>query len=430
MPTPSRPLINGFSALRPEILALQGDLVSWRRQLHQRPELGFQENITADFIGDRLTQWGITHSSGVAKTGLVAVIKGTGQGLSQDLGQKLPVLGIRADMDALPVQEQNEVPYRSVHDGKMHACGHDGHVAIALGTAHYLQTHREQFAGTVKIIFQPAEEGPGGAQPMIDAGVLTNPDVDALVGLHLWNNLPLGTLGVRSGPMMAATEFFTCTLQGKGGHGAIPQQTVDAVVVGAQVVNALQTIVSRNIDPLKSAVVTVGEFKAGTAVNVIADSAYLSGTVRYFDPDYGELIPARLEQVIAGVCAAHGASYELDYQKLYPPVVNDSAIADLVRSVALSVVETPVGVVPECQTMGGEDVSFFLQAVPGCYFFLGSANSAKGLDYPHHHPRFDFDETALGVGVETFVRIVERFCPIQANTSSTHTSSVQTSSIQ
>ena len=411
MQTLSRPLTQDFSALRPEIRALQSELVNWRRQLHQRPELGFQEEITARFISDRLQSWGIQHQSGVAKTGLVAVIEGQG---SREAIDRIPVLAIRADMDGLPVQERNEVPYCSVHAGKMHACGHDGHVAIALGTAKYLSEHRDQFAGTVKILFQPAEEGPGGAQPMIDAGALTNPQVDAVVGLHLWNNLPLGTLGVRSGPMMAATEFFHCTIQGKGGHGAIPQQTVDAVVVGAQVVNALQTVVSRNIDPLKSAVVSIGEFRAGTAVNVIADSAFLSGTVRYFDPDYGELIPERLEQIIAGVCAAHGATYDLDYQKLYPPVVNDQAIADLVRSVALTVVETPMGVVPECQTMGGEDVSFFLQAVPGCYFFLGSANAAKGLDYPHHHPRFDFDETALSVGVETFVRIVEKFCPIAA----------------
>ena len=403
MLTLSQPLTTDFSAVRPEIRALQADLVTWRREIHQRPELGFQENITAAFIAERLTEWGVAHEGAIAKTGIVAIITGTANNTG-------PVLGIRADMDGLPVQELNEVDYCSVHDGKMHACGHDGHVAIALGTARYLQTHRDQFAGTVKIIFQPAEEGPGGAKPMVEAGVLKNPDIDALVGLHLWNNLPLGTLGVRSGPMMAATEFFHCTIQGKGGHGAIPQQTVDAVVVGAQVVSALQTIVARNIDPLKSAVVTVGEFKAGTAVNVIADSAFLSGTVRYFDVDYGELIPERLEQVIAGVCAAHGASYQLDYHKLYPPVVNDRAITDLVRSVALSVVETPAGVVPECQTMGGEDVSFFLQAVPGCYFFLGSANTDKGLAYPHHHPRFDFDETALGVGVETFVRIVENFC--------------------
>ncbi len=410
MQTLSRPSTDNFashfSPLRPDISALQSDLVKWRRQIHQRPELGFQEEITAGFICDRLTQWQINYQSNIAKTGIVAIIEGTGKGANR------PVLGIRADMDGLPVQEQNEVPYCSVHEGKMHACGHDGHVAIALGTAKYLSEHRDRFAGTVKIIFQPAEEGPGGAKPMIEAGVLTHPTVDAMVGLHLWNNLPLGTLGVRSGPMMAATEFFTCTIQGKGGHGAIPQQTVDAIVVGSQVVNTLQTIVSRNIDPLKSAVVTIGEFKAGTAVNVIADSAYLSGTVRYFDPDYGDLIPERLEQVIAGICAAHGASYELDYCKLYPPVVNDGAIAELVRSVATTVIETPAGVVPECQTMGGEDVSFFLEAVPGCYFFLGSANPEKGLDYPHHHPRFDFDETALSVGVETFVRVVEKFCAV------------------
>lgn len=407
-PTIPQPLTTHFSALRPDIRALQSDLVDWRRAIHQKPELGFQEEMTADFISDRLREWSICHQRGVAKTGIVAVIEGTGAGI----GENLPVLAIRADMDGLPVQELNEVPYCSVHDGKMHACGHDGHVAIALGTAKYLNDHRHLFAGTVKILFQPAEEGPGGAKPMIEAGALKNPDVDALVGLHLWNNLPLGTLGIREGALMAATEFFTCTIQGRGGHGAIPQQTIDAIVVGAQIVNALQTVVARNIDPMKSAVLTVGEFKAGTAVNVIADSAYLSGTVRYFDEQYGALLPERIEQIIAGVCAAHGASYDLDYCRLYPPVVNDPAIAKLVRSVALSVVETPIGIVPDCQTMGGEDVSFFLQEVPGCYFFLGSANSEKGLAYPHHHPRFDFDETALSVGVETFVRIVEKFCPV------------------
>ncbi|MFK8184339.1 MAG: M20 family metallopeptidase [Phormidesmis sp.] len=402
MQTLSRSLINNHSAVRAEIQDLHVELVSWRRHLHQRPELGFAEELTAKFVSDRLTEWNIPHETGIAQTGIVATIKST--------QSAKPVLAIRADMDALPVQELNEVPYRSLHEGKMHACGHDGHVAIALGTAKYLSQHRDQFSGIVKIIFQPAEERPGGAKPMIEAGVLANPSVDAVVGLHIWNNLPLGTLGVRNGPMMAATEFFHCTIQGKGGHGAIPQQTVDAIVVTSQIVNALQTIVARNIDPLKSAVVTVGEFQAGTAVNVIADSAVISGTVRYFDPAYGDLIPARIEQVIAGICAAHGASYDLDYQKLYPPVVNDGAIAALVRSVVLSVVETPAGVVPECQTMGGEDVSFFLEAVPGCYFFLGAANAEKGLDYPHHHPRFDFDETVLGVGVETFVRIVETFC--------------------
>jgi amidohydrolase len=312
-------------------------------------------------------------------------------------------------MDALPIQEENQVPYRSRHDGVMHACGHDGHVAIALGTAYYLSQHRDQFLGTVKFIFQPAEEGPGGAKPMIDAGVLENPAVDAIVGLHLWNNLPLGTVGVRSGALMAAVECFRCTILGRGGHGALPHQTVDAVVVAAQVVNALQTIVSRNVDPLESAVVTVGEFHAGTGLNIIADTARLSGTVRYFHPQFEHFFAQRLEQVIAGICQSHGARYELDYWKLYPPVINDARIAELVRSVAETVVETPVGIVPECQTMGGEDMSFFLQAIPGCYFFLGSANPTKELAYPHHHPRFDFDETALRVGVELFVRCVEKF---------------------
>lgn len=387
--------------LRPAIAALYEDLVTWRRSLHRHPELGFKEHRTAQLISEKLTAWGIPHQTAIAHTGIVATIQGQGDG---------PVLAIRADMDALPVQEENEVPYRSCHDGIMHACGHDGHTAIALGTAHYLHHHRDRFRGTVKIIFQPAEEGPGGAKPMVEAGVLEQPKVDGIIGLHLWNNLPLGTVGVRTGPLMAAVDLFTCQIHGRGGHGAIPQQTVDAVVVGAQVVNALQTIVARNINPLEAAVVTVGEFLAGSGTNIIADTARLRGTIRYFDPDFQDWFPQRLGQVIAGVCAAHGAQHRLDYTHLYPPVINDGSMAELVRSVALDVVETPLGIVPDCQTMGGEDMSFFLQAVPGCYFFLGSANGDRGLDYPHHHPRFDFDETVLPMGVELFVRCVEKFC--------------------
>ena len=388
-----------FSHVRPAINHLQTQLVAWRRKIHQKPELGFQEQITAEFIHQKLESWDISHQTGIAKTGIVATIQGKSPG---------KVLAIRADMDALPVQEANEVEYKSQHDGKMHACGHDGHTAIALATAYYLSQHRD-FCGTVKIIFHPAEEGPGGAKPMIEEGVLKNPDVDAIIGLHLWNNLPLGTVGVRSGALMAAVECFRLAILGKGGHGAMPDQTVDSIVVASQIVNALQTIVSRNVKPLDSAVVTVGELHAGTALNVIADTARMSGTIRYFSPELETLIGERLEAIISGVCQMHGATYELNHWQLYPPTVNDSAIAELVRSVAAEVVETPVGVVPECQTMGGEDMSFFLQEVPGCYFFLGSANPEKGLAYPHHHPRFDFDETALGMGVEMFVRCVEKF---------------------
>lgn len=392
-----------LTGVRLQIRALQPQLTLWRRQIHQRPELGFQEDRTSALISQKLSEWGIEHQKGIAKTGIVAVIHGRKPG---------PVLAIRADMDALPIQELNEVEYRSQHPGVMHACGHDGHVAVALGTAYYLAQHRDSFCGTVKIIFQPAEEGPGGAKPMIEAGVLENPDVDAIIGLHLWNNLPMGTMGVRSGPMMAATEFFRCTIHGRGGHGAIPHQTVDSVVVAAQVVNALQTIVSRNIDPLQSAVVTVGELHAGSAVNVVADEARLGGTIRYFDEAYDSFFERRLREMIGGICQSYGADYTLDYNALYPPVVNDPDITELVRSVALSVVDTPAGVVPDCRTMGGEDMSFFLRAIPGCYFFLGSANEAKNLNFPHHHPRFDFDESVLSTGVETFVRCVESFCQV------------------
>lgn len=390
--------------IRPGIRALEQQLVALRRQLHQYPELGFQERLTAATIAKLLEEWGIPHQTGIAQTGIVATIQG------RKTSFRLRTLAIRADMDALPIQEANDVPYKSRHDGLMHACGHDGHTAIALMTAYYLTQHRSDFAGTVKIIFQPAEEGPGGAKPMIAAGVLANPDVDAIVGLHLWNNLPLGTIGVRSGAMMAAVERFALTIQGKGGHGAMPHQTVDAIVLGSQIVTALQTIVSRNVNPIDAAVVTVGKFQAGTAKNIIADTASLEGTVRYFNADLAGFFQQRIAAIVAGICASYGASYELDYVNFYPPLVNDAKMTDLVRSVATDLVETPLGVVPECQTMGGEDMSFFLQQVPGCYFFVGSANPDRALAYPHHHPRFDFDESALSTGVEMFVRCVEKYC--------------------
>jgi amidohydrolase len=402
----SSPHFINLTQIRTEIRDLYPQLVEWRRSLHQRPELGFQEHFTSSFITEKLQQWGIPHQTNIAQTGVVALI---------DSGQPGAVLGIRADMDALPIQEENEISYRSVYDGRMHGCGHDGHTAIALGVAYYLWQHRHQLQGQVKIIFQPAEEGPGGAKPMIEEGVLKNPDLDGIIGLHLWNNLPLGTIGVRSGALMAAVELFECTIFGKGGHGAMPHQTVDAIVISSQIVNALQTIVARNINPLDSAVVTVGSLHAGSTHNVIADTAKMTGTVRYFNPQLDQVIDKRIKELIAGICQAHGATFELNYQQLYPPLINHEKMTELVKSVAMNVLETPAGVVPECQTMGGEDMSFFLQKIPGCYFFVGSANSQKGLDYPHHHPRFNFDETALGIGGEMFIRCVEKFCHSQFN---------------
>jgi amidohydrolase len=393
-----------LSKIRPDIQALQPYLVAVRRQIHQHPELGFQEKVTAELIQKKLQEWEIQYQSGIAETGIVAILQG------KKTSYDLKGLAIRADMDALPIQEENEVDYRSQNPGCMHACGHDGHTAIALMTAYYLSQHRDGFAGTVKIIFQPAEEHPGGALPMIQAGVLQNPEVDAIVGLHLWNNLPLGTVGVRSGPLMAAVEQFDIKIQGRGGHGAMPHQTVDAVVVGAQMVSALQSIVARNVDPLESAVVTVGNFVAGNARNVIADTAILRGTVRYFSPKFKDYFRQRITDLANSICAAYGATCEVDYVNFYPATINDERITAMVRSIALDVVTTPAGVVPDCQTMGAEDMAYFLQAIPGCYFFLGAANVDRGLAYPHHHPRFDFDETALMMGVEMFVRCVESHC--------------------
>ncbi|MCS6783005.1 MAG: M20 family metallopeptidase [Gloeomargarita sp. SKYBB_i_bin120] len=386
--------------VRPEIRALQPWLVEWRRAIHRRPELGFQEVQTAARVTQLLRQWGYQPQTGIAQTGVMAVLEG---------GRPGPVLALRADMDALPIQELNEVPYCSEIDGVMHACGHDGHTAILLGVAYYLAQHRHHWRGTVKLLFQPAEEGPGGAKPMIEAGVLENPPVEAIFGLHLWNDLPAGTVGVRSGPLMAASDFFSCRIQGRGGHGAKPEQTIDALVIGAQVVVALQTVVARQVNPLEPVVVTVGEFHAGSARNVIADQAYLGGTVRYFQPDLAPVLPQKLEAIVRGICTAYGAQYTWQYDYLYPPLVNDPAMADLVRAVAEQVVEPALGVVPNCQTLGGEDMAFFLQQVPGCYFFLGSANPAKGLDFPHHHPRFDFDESVLSLGVELLVRCLEQY---------------------
>lgn len=389
-----------FANIRLSIRSLQPQLVQWRRDIHRYPELGFEEQRTAKKIQQILTQLGIEHQTGIAKTGIMATI---------DSGQPGPVLAIRADMDALPVQEENEVDYKSCYPGKMHACGHDGHTAIALGTAKYLADHLDSFRGTVKIFFQPAEEGPGGAQPMIDAGVLESPQVDAIIGLHLWNDLPLGSIGIKPGPVMAAVERFTCELQGKGGHGAMPHQTIDAVVLSAHVVNASQQVVSRNLDPLQSAVVTIGELKAGSTFNVIADSARLRGTVRYFDPSLAGYFSARLEQIVQGLCQSFQADYHWHYEAIYPPVVNDPNLVELVQAAATEVLTQPHALNTSYQTLAGEDMSFFLQAVPGCYFLLGAANSALGLDYPHHHPHFDFDESVLAVGVELFVNCVERF---------------------
>jgi amidohydrolase len=378
-----------------DVQALAEEMIRLRRDFHMHPELGFEERRTAERIVETLRAMGLDEvRSGVAGTGVIALIRGKAPGKT--------VL-LRADMDALPVTELNDVPYRSLHAGKMHACGHDGHTAMLLAAAKVLYARRDQFDGIVKLVFQPAEEGPGGAKPMIEAGVMEHPRVDAALGFHLWNLLEVGRIGVKAGPIMANTDEFTLTIRGRGGHGAMPHLSVDAVTTAAQVISALQNVVSRQVSPLDSAVITIGTIHGGERHNIIAHEVTMTGTVRSFSPEVGRAVPGMIERIVRGITSALGAEYDLVYDRVYPATVNDPAIADHVRVAAQQVVGAE-NVVEAEPSMGGEDMAYFLQEVPGCYFFVGSANAAKGLVHPHHHPAFDFDEAAMPVGVQVLVQ--------------------------
>ncbi len=391
--------------LRDDIDEIMPGVIADRRHLHEHPELGFQEVETSRFVAERLQALGVEDiRTGIAKTGVTGLIRGTA---SSDGPTKTVLL--RADMDALPIREENDVDYRSVADGVMHACGHDGHTAMLLGVSRLLLDQRDRFAGTVKVLFQPAEElPPGGAKPMIEAGVLEDPKVDAAFGMHLAQEQPLGVIGVRAGATMAAADRFVVHIKGKGGHGARPQSTVDPVVVGAQIVVALQTIVGREVDPTKAAVVTVGAFRAGEAFNVIPDTAELRGTVRTFDPEVRQQIAERIEALVTGIATSMRAEATVEYRYGYPATVNDPEMTELVRAAAAEVVG-PDRVIEPPQTMGAEDMSYFLEQVPGCYYIVGSRNPDKGLVWGHHHPRFDFDEEALANGIETLVTTTLRY---------------------
>ncbi len=377
----------------------RNDLIERRRDFHAHPELGYQETRTAGIAAEHLRRCGYDVVTGIGRTGVVGVLQGGVAGRT---------LMLRADMDCLPVQEENGAPYASTHSGRMHACGHDGHTAILMTVAAKLQEQRDKLKGNLKIVFQPAEEGGNGAERMIQDGALKNPEVDTAIGLHLWNDQPVGKVALNSGPLMAGVHSYELKIIGVGGHGAAPHQTVDAIVTAAQVINNLQTIVSRNVDPLETAVVTVGAIHAGSAFNVIAESAVLHGTVRYFNPKLGDELPLKVERVIRGTTEAMGARYELKYEKQTPPTINDARVAEFIRDVAAEVVGRE-NVIMNTQTMGGEDMSFFLNEVPGCYFFVGSRNEARNLIYPHHSPKFDFDEAAMEIGAEILYRAAQRF---------------------
>jgi len=374
-------------------------VIALRREFHSHPELGFQEEKTAARVSAFLSERGIEHRTGVARTGVLATIRGGAAG---------PAVLLRADMDALPLSEANEVPYRSRRDGLMHACGHDGHVAMLLGAADVLHRMRDRIPGTVRLAFQPAEEGLGGAQPLIAEGALADPRCEAAFALHLWNSLPAGSVGLKEGPAMAAVDEIRIRIVGRGGHGAEPMDTADPIVAASHVVTGLQTIVSRNLDALDTGVVTIGAIHGGKAHNIIPEIVEMTGTLRSFRQETRELLRRRVREVTASIASGLGCRGEVEVIESYPATVNDPEMTRFARRVAGDVVGES-RVVASKAVMGGEDFSYFLQAVPGTFVFLGSNNVEKGFVHPHHSPQFDFDEAALPVGVELLCALAIRW---------------------
>jgi len=379
--------------IHPKISALKNTIIKTRRDIHQHPELSFKEFRTSKLIADKLEHYGIQVERNIGKTGVVGTLSGNKKGKT---------IALRADMDALPIQETGDVSYKSINDGVMHACGHDAHVAMLLGAAEALSSMKDKINGVVKFIFQPAEEGYGGAKFMIEDGALDN--VDEIYGLHVWNYQKSGTVGVQSGPVMAAADIFTIKIKGIGGHGATPQGTIDCVVVASHLIQALQTIVSRNTNPLESTVVTIGQINGGYNFNIIADEIILKGTTRAYTLENKKLIKEKMKTIISGIEKTFGAKIKLQYKDGYPPVINDVKTTDILEKAARSVVGE--NVIKPYLSMGGEDFSFFAEKVPGCFFFLGTApkNSAP-MSIPQHCSHFDIDESAMLIGSSIFIQV-------------------------
>jgi amidohydrolase len=364
------------------------DVIAIRRDLHQHPELGFEERRTAALVAKRLRDLGYEVTEGIGITGVAGVMRGTRPGKT---------IMLRADMDALPIEEENDVAYASQTRGTMHACGHDGHVAMLLGAATLISRRRDELAGTIVLCFQPAEEGRGGAKAMVDAGVLERFGVERAYGLHLATAFPTGIVGLREGPFYASSDSIEITIEGAGGHGAAPHLSVDPIYVAGAFIVALQQVVSRQIDPLAPAVVTIGAVHAGTTHNVIPSRATLLGTVRAFEADVRAKMAERIERVLRGACESSGATYKFEYIRRYPVTSNDAEQARYVRALALReigerrVLEAP-------KLMGAEDFSFFAERVPACFYTIG-CNGGPSTAFPHHHAKFDIDERALTTGV-------------------------------
>ena len=388
-------------SLREAIGEWEPELIATRRDLHAHPEIALKEVRTSGIVAERLRAIGFEDvRTGIGVTGVKAVLRG---------GKPGKTLLLRADMDALPIEEETGLPFSSQHPGMMHACGHDGHTSMLLATARVLFSRRAEIPGTIVFCFQPAEEGGGGARLMLADGVMEDPPVDAALGLHLWSPFPVGTVMALDGPTMSGIDVFRVKIQGRGGHGALPHTTVDALMIAAQIVTTLQALVAREVDPLSPAVVSVATLHAGgTAANIIADSATFSGTVRTFDQSASDQLAERIPALIKGVAASLRATAEVEYISGGPPLVNDPAMAALVRAVAGEIVG-PSNLLSGPRIMASEDYALFAQQVPSTYFFVGAGDAATGKTYDHHHPKFDIDERSLALGVEIMAASALRF---------------------
>ncbi len=380
--------------IRKEIITIKDSIIKWRRDFHEYPELAFKEHRTGDVILKELRSMGMEPKEKVGKTGVTADLQ-FGDG---------PMIGLRADMDALPIKETSGLDFSSKNEGVMHACGHDGHMAMLLGAAKVLSDNERSYNGSIRFIFQPAEEGEGGARYMIDDGCLDG--VDEIYGIHVWNYQPVGEVGVKDGPVLAAADMFDIKIKGIGGHGAAPQGTVDAVVVASHLVQAFQTIVSRNTNPLESTVVSIGKINGGHNFNIIADEVSLSGTARAYTEKNRNLIKQRMKEIIDGVSKTYDAEILLDYKDGYPPTINHPEPTKKVLQAATQVVGDNAAA--PYLSMGGEDFAYYLQKKPGCFFFVGSAPNEKELfGTPHHCSHFNMDEKALLIGSSIYLNLID-----------------------
>lgn len=373
-------------------IQIKEEVIKWRRYLHMYPELSYKEEKTSDFVYKTLLSLGNLEVSRPIKNSVIAKL----------IGNKLgKTIALRADMDALPITEETNVDFASRNAGVMHACGHDGHMAILLGAAKILSQNQDKIIGEILFIFQHAEEQfPGGAKEMVESGVLDG--IDEIIGLHLMPMIDAGKIGIAYGPTMAASDSFSLTIKGKGGHAAIPQDTVDSIAIGAEVVSNLQYIVSRNVDPLETVVISITQFVAESAINVIPDQVKMGGSVRSFNPELRKKLPAMIEKIIKGITEAHDAAFEFDYHYGYSPVINTDAVTKMIHKTAAEVVgEDSVERMKPLMT--GEDFSAYLEKTAGCFFFVGVRNEAKGIIHPLHHPLFAIDEDSLDIGVNMLI---------------------------